>query len=104
MTLSHSHSKDFCKERVDLACSDSPTLFPLRAGLLPASKPLGLCLYLLKETEVVPWASALRHLGSWKLLLRETDLVPKINGLIRHLISPIYNKLGWEDEGTHLEK
>ena len=60
-------------------------------------------MYLLKETEIVPWAAALRHLNAWKVTLQETDVVPLINSLIRHLISPIYNKLGWKDEGPHMQ-
>ncbi len=75
-----------------------------RANLLPATKPLGLCLYLLKETEIVPWAAALRHLNNWKVTLQGTDAIPLINQMLRHLIGPIYNKLGWEDKGTHMER
>ncbi len=63
-----------------------------------------MCLYLLKETEIVPWAAALRHLNSWKTILQGTDAIPLLDGLIRHLIGPIYNKLGWEDTGKHMER
>ena len=77
---------------------------PCRAGLLPATKPLKMCLYLLKEEEIVPWAAALRHLDFWKVILQETDVIPGMNRLLRHLISPVYNKLGWEDKGTHMER
>lgn len=72
--------------------------------MLPATKPLEMCLYLLKETEIVPWAAALSHLNSWKIGLQDTDVIPLIDGLVRHLISPIYSEVGWEDEGTHTQK
>ncbi len=75
-----------------------------RAGFLAAVKPLEMCLYLLKETEIVPWAAALRHLSHWKVVLQETDLVGLINGFVQHIIAPIYNKVGWEDTGSHVEK
>ena len=63
-----------------------------------------MCMYLLNEDEIVPWAIAIRHLESWRVILQETDVAPLINALIRHLISPIYNKIGWEDKGEHMEK
>ena len=75
-----------------------------RAGLLPATKPLEMCLYLVRETEIVPWAAALRHLSQWKLILQETEVLPLINAFIQHIIGPIYNTIGWEDKGTHMEK
>jgi hypothetical protein len=63
-----------------------------------------MCLYLVKETEIVPWAAALRHFNNWKTVMQGTDAIPLVNKLIRHLISPIYGKLGWEDKGDHMEK
>ena len=75
-----------------------------RANLLPGTKFLEMCLYLLKETEVVPWAAALRNLGRIRTALQGTDGIPLLNGLVRHLISPVYAKVGWEDEGEHMER
>ena len=75
-----------------------------RAGLLPATKPLEMCLYLVRETEIVPWAAALRHLSQWKSVLQETEVLALINAFIQHIIGPIYNTIGWEDKGTHMEK
>ena len=63
-----------------------------------------MCLYLLKETEIVPWASAIGHLNAWKVLLRETDIVPLLNRFLAHLISPVYESIGWEDSGSHTKK
>ncbi|XP_059093631.1 endoplasmic reticulum aminopeptidase 1-like isoform X1 [Tigriopus californicus] len=75
-----------------------------QAGLLPSTKPLDMIMYLLKENEIVPWATALRHLSAWKVTLQETDLIPLINNFIQTLISPIYNKVGWGETGEHMER
>ena len=63
-----------------------------------------MCLYLLKENEFVPWSIALQHLQKWKQILQETSLIPEINYFLRHILSPMYNKLGWKDEGSHNER
>ena len=63
-----------------------------------------MCLYLVKEREIVPWAAALRHLNSWKVTLGETNLLPMLNAFLKSLIGPLYNEVGWEDEGTHMQK
>lgn len=60
--------------------------------------------YLIKETEIVPWATALEHLSHWRLLLYETDIVPMLNSYIKMLISKIYGEVGWEDKGEHMER
>ena len=66
--------------------------------------PLEMCLYLLKEQDYVPWAMALTHLDKWKEILQETSLIPELNYFLRHVLTPMYNKLGWNDEGTHNER
>jgi hypothetical protein len=38
------------------------------------------------------------------LSIQETDLVGKINAYIRHLITPQYEQVGWEEKGTHMER
>jgi hypothetical protein len=35
---------------------------------------------------------------------QETDLVGKINAFIRHLITPQYEQVGWEEKGSHMER
>nr|XP_040569452.1 endoplasmic reticulum aminopeptidase 1-like isoform X3 [Lepeophtheirus salmonis] len=75
-----------------------------QAGLLPATIPLELCTYLILEEQIVPWSVAMQHLNHWKLILRETNVVPNINRFILQLILPLYNKLGWEDKGSHEKK
>ena len=63
-----------------------------------------MCLYLLQEKEIVPWAVALKYLSGWKILLHDTDLVPLLNKFRLQLIAPWYDKIGWEDTGTHMDK
>ena len=63
-----------------------------------------MCLYLLKEQDYVPWAMALKHLEKWKDILQETSLIPDLNFLMRHILTPLYNKLGWKNEGSHNER
>ena len=36
--------------------------------------------------------------------MQETSIIPELNFFIRHIISPMYNKLGWKDEGSHNER
>lgn len=55
--------------------------------------PLEMCLYLLKEKDYVPWAMALEHLQKWKDILQETSLIPDLNYLLRHILSPRYNQV-----------
>ena len=31
-------------------------------------------------------------------------MIPDLNYLLRHILSPRYNQLGWKDEGTHNER
>ena len=58
-----------------------------RSGLLSATVPLEMSLYLLNEREVAPWKMALFHLGQWKRTLQDTDLLPVLNSYIQHLVS-----------------
>ena len=64
-----------------------------RAGLVNVTIPLEMCLYLLKEKDYVPWAMALEHLQKWKDILQETSLIPDLNYLLRHILSPRYNQV-----------
>ena len=45
-----------------------------------------------KEQDYVPWAMALTQLDKWKEILQETSLVPELNYLLRHILTPMYNK------------
>ncbi len=43
---------------------------PLCSGLVTHEVPLNLTRYLVKETELVPWEVALKHLRSWEDIFR----------------------------------
>lgn len=75
-----------------------------RAGLLEPSIPLEMSLYLLKEKELVPWLTALSQLELWTDLMRESPGVEKLRGFILHLIGPMYNQLGWDTSGDHVQQ
>ena len=61
-------------------------------------------MYLLKEQDYVPWAMALQLMDKWKDILQETSVVTHLNYYLRHILSPMYNKLGWSNEGSHNER
>lgn len=66
--------------------------------------PLDMCLYLRSETEYAPWSIAISNLLQWKQLLQDTDLVLDLDTFLLHLITPLYEKLGWGLNGTHRQR
>ncbi|XP_039283006.1 LOW QUALITY PROTEIN: glutamyl aminopeptidase [Nilaparvata lugens] len=75
-----------------------------RAGLLNVTTALELSLYLLKEREYVPWATALEHFQAWSKYLAEAAPYRLFLQYMKHLLGPVSHSLGWEDTGTHLHK
>ena len=74
------------------------------AGLIRYNIPLDMTAYLAQETHLVPWDtiySSLRRLGS---LLRQTASYRHYRKYIVDLVSDHYERLGWEDEGSHTDK
>lgn len=76
----------------------------ISSGLVHINVPLDMCMYLLKEQDYVPWAMALQLMDKWKDILQETSVVTHLNYYLRHILSPMYNKLGWSNEGSHNER
>ena len=76
----------------------------LSAGLLDYTIPLDMAAYLVKEESLIVWMTALSHLSTWAELLQETSGRENMNKLILSLVQPMYEKLGWEDKGDHVEK
>jgi len=76
----------------------------IRAGVLNASVPLNLSLYLIREQEYVPWATAVEHFQSWSKLLSESAAYKKFLQYMRVLLESASKHVGWEDSGTHLQK
>ncbi|CAH0561852.1 unnamed protein product [Brassicogethes aeneus] len=75
-----------------------------RAGLLNASVPLEMSLYLYKERDYVPWATAMDHFQSWARRLSESLSYKMFLKYMRQLLTPITNYVGWKNTGPHLEK
>ncbi|CAG7629470.1 unnamed protein product [Allacma fusca] len=75
-----------------------------KAGIISASIPLELSQYLLKETEYVPWATALEHFRTWSKILYERAAHRLLLQFMLKLIQPVYETVGWMDTGSHLDK
>ena len=75
-----------------------------RAGVISAEIPLELSEYLLKETEYVPWATALEHFRSWSKVLYDKPAHRLLLQFMLKLLDPIYRHVGWSDSGSHLMK
>ncbi|XP_023702695.1 endoplasmic reticulum aminopeptidase 1 isoform X2 [Cryptotermes secundus] len=99
--LQHNHTDFSPADRAGLI-DDAFTL--CRAGVLNASIPLNLSLYLLHEQEYVPWATALEHFQLWSKLLSESAAYKHFLEYMRRLLEPVSRHVGWEDTGTHLQK
>ncbi|XP_069679087.1 endoplasmic reticulum aminopeptidase 1-like isoform X2 [Periplaneta americana] len=99
--LQQNHSVFSPADRASLI-DDAFTL--CRAGVLNASVPLNLSLYLLQEQDYVPWATALEHFQSWSKLLSESAAYKQFLEYMRRLLEPAAKHVGWEDTGTHLQK
>lgn len=74
------------------------------AGEINATIPLRLSLYLLKEKDYAPWATALSYLHSWKEKLGESSGYKRYIIFLKKLLAPITQTVGWEDDGDHLTK
>jgi len=58
----------------------------------------------MKETEYVPWATALEHFQSWSKILYEKQAHRLLKQYMLKLLSPVYQRVGWRDTGSHLTK
>jgi len=74
------------------------------SGHIDYSIPLSMTNYLSKESHLVPWDTAYSSLMGMSNLLKKTFVYPKFRKYILDLVSDHYDKLGWKDEGTHMEK
>ncbi|XP_031336695.1 endoplasmic reticulum aminopeptidase 1-like isoform X2 [Photinus pyralis] len=75
-----------------------------RAGLLNASIPLDLSLYLIKEKDYVPWATAIKHFQAWSRRLSESLAYKLFLKYMRKLLTPVTKLVGWGSQGSHLER
>lgn len=100
-TLRHNHTIFNPADRANLI-DDAFTLS--RAGLLNASIPLELSLYLINERDYVPWATAIEHFQAWSRRLSESLAYKMFLKYMRKLLTPITKFVGWSDKGEHLHK
>lgn len=100
-TLLKDHTKFSPADRANLI-DDAFTL--CEAGELNVSIPMRLSLYLMKEREYIPWATALNYLQGWKVKLSESSAYKKYLQFMKELITPVAKFVGWTDEGLHLKK
>ena len=66
--------------------------------------PLDMTAYLAQETHLVPWDTIYSSLRSMGSLLRNTASYRHYRTYIQDLVSAHYERLGWEDEGSHTDK
>ncbi|XP_044741725.1 endoplasmic reticulum aminopeptidase 1-like isoform X2 [Chrysoperla carnea] len=100
-TLYENHTAFSAADRANLI----DDVFSLsRAGLINASVPLKLSLYLTKEREYAPWKTAVNHLQTWSRFLTESAAYKLFMQYIRQLIQPVTEYVGWIDTGSHIMK
>ncbi|XP_015117204.1 endoplasmic reticulum aminopeptidase 2 [Diachasma alloeum] len=100
-TLMTNHRKFTPIDRANLI-DDAFTL--CEAGEINATIPLRLSLYLMNESDYVPWATALGYLHSWKQRLGESSGYKRYTAFLKKLLGPISKYVGWKDDGDHLTK
>ncbi|ERE90258.1 glutamyl aminopeptidase-like protein [Cricetulus griseus] len=76
-----------------------------RAQLLNYGKALNLTSYLKSEEDFLPWQRAISAL-TYIISMFEDDreLYPMIETYFQGRVKPIADSLGWQDNGTHIEK
>ncbi|XP_013400083.2 putative aminopeptidase-2 [Lingula anatina] len=60
--------------------------------------------YLVKEVDYIPWETALISMGQTDRMLSKTGLYGNYQKYMLGQILPLYNKVGWEDTGDHIEQ
>ncbi|KAI8500655.1 Endoplasmic reticulum aminopeptidase 1 [Branchiostoma belcheri] len=75
-----------------------------QSGGLSSVIALDLSRYLEREREYLPWASASGAFGYISRMMAGTDSSQHLERYVLNLALPVYNRLGWEDIGGHLER
>ncbi|XP_019622953.1 PREDICTED: aminopeptidase Ey-like isoform X2 [Branchiostoma belcheri] len=75
-----------------------------QSGGLSSVIALDLSRYLEREREYLPWASASGAFGYISRMMAGTDSSQHLERYVLNLALPLYNRLGWEDTGGHLER
>lgn len=75
-----------------------------KAGYIAYNVTLEMMSYLRSEQHYAPWSTAYDEIVRMLNLLKYTDVYQKFRTYILELVSSHFDRLGLEDEGTHLEK
>ncbi|XP_035669348.1 aminopeptidase N-like isoform X1 [Branchiostoma floridae] len=75
-----------------------------QSGGLSTVIALDLSRYLRRERDYLPWASASRAFGYISNMMAGTGSSQHLERYVLNLVLPVYNTLGWEDTGGHLER
>ncbi|CAN7984588.1 unnamed protein product [Ixodes hexagonus] len=75
-----------------------------RARELNVSVAMDLSGYLSRERDFAPWATALPHLLELYRLAEDSPWQPLLQKHLLALLGPAVQALGWQDEGSHLER
>lgn len=75
-----------------------------RADLVDYGTALSLTKYLVNETDYIVWDRLASSIAYVRDMLSDTTLYPTFQKLFRKLVSPISEKLGWQDQGTQTER
>lgn len=69
-----------------------------------ASVVLDLTMYLVKEKDYAPWATAVEHLKSWARRLSESLAYKLFLKYMRQILTPIVKHVGWNRNKFHMNK
>ena len=89
---------------MDRACLLNDAFSLAESGLLSYEVPLTMTAYLSKESHLVPWETVYTKLVTIGKLLENTSISTQFRKYIIELVTDHYQRLGWRDDGTHLEK
>ena len=74
------------------------------SGMLGYEVPLSMTAYLGQESHLVPWETIYNKLVNIGSLLENTEVYPAFRNYVVNLVSRHYQRLGWREDGTHLER
>jgi len=74
------------------------------SGHIGYNVPLSMTEYLQQETHLVAWDTVFDQLASMGSLLEFTSTFPLFRRYVVDLVSPHYDRLGWRDDGSHVER
>ena len=76
------------------------------AGQIDTKQPFEIIKYLSKESDYLPWITAIAHLNHFTNLLESTPAFDYYEKFVLNLVTPLYNSLGWSHKRSdgYLEK